>query len=337
MVSPFVSVVVPTRNRPHDLANCLDALSHQSLRFVAYEVIIVDDHSNTTCISQYQQLLHQHSEMNVRFYSLPGQQTGTVHARNLGLEHASGEIIGFLDDDSIPYADWLSVIISCFSLNLNITAITGPVTAVDEIHPLSVFRQNFYDIRYKQLLCRESTESIKSRFNLTEFNLPNGFYMADYLAGGNSAIRASTLDIHGTFDRCFQMMHDKEIALRLLQNRCICVFVPNLVVRHNHTKSVFDAMSKSFRSGKYNYRLHARYPTATSLRPVLGFKKPLKPLKSTIQLTNKLGWKLFPLIPLVFSLEYLHQFGYVLEKYTHKFNTGECGQQYQSDIISPRQ
>ena len=84
------SVVIPTRNRPHFLAAAIDSVLSQC--HPAHEIIVVDDgagvmdslRSRTECLTV-----------------LDNRQRGPVPARNLGVAHASGDCIAFLDDD-----DW---------------------------------------------------------------------------------------------------------------------------------------------------------------------------------------------------------------------------------------
>jgi len=273
-------------------------------------VIVIDDHSDYACVSQYKQFVCQNQEMNIQFISLPDQRVGAANARNFGVQHARGEIIGFLDDDSIPESNWIFIILSYFAKYPQVVAVTGTVNAVDYTHPLSMFRQNFYNTRYKKNLHSKTTSAIQDRFKLTK--IPEGVYLSDSLSGGNSAIRLSALQSYGVFNVDLQMMHDKELALRLLSQGCICTFLPSLVVRHNHTKSVLDAMSKSFRSGRSHYFLRSKYSNLLSGR-VLGIHKPFISLVYAAPLFKVMGWKFFLLIPLIFGLEYLHQMGYFLE------------------------
>jgi GT2 family glycosyltransferase len=309
MSLPFISIVIPTRDRPEDLANCLLALSRQSVGVDNFEVIVVNDHSNANTLSQYYQIVSTHADMRIQLMNLPNHQRGSVHARNLGVQHTSGEVIGFLDDDSIPEADWVFVAATYFTQYPNVTAITGVINAVDNEHPVSAFRQNFYNIRYRKLLHPESTLTIQKRFHLTR---PENVYLADFLAGGNSAIRSTVFEKYGMFDTSFVMMHDKELALRLIKHGRICAFLPNLVIRHNHTKSITDAMSKSFRSGMSHYHLQAKYSDVLT-DEVFDPAKPFKTIKMSTSFLSMLGVRSTLLIPFIIILEYLHQAGYIFE------------------------
>ena len=243
MREPYLSIVIPTRNRPNILARSLICLENQENVPVDFEVIIIDDHSLPVLVNEYKKILLGCSKFAVSYIPLPDNQRGTVYARNHGLKNASGEIIGFLDDDSFPSKEWVTTIFTHFTISPEIDAITGRIEAYELDHPLSAFRQYFYNARYRTITTSESVTSICKRFNIMPHEK---YFLADNLSGGNSAVRISALKEVGGFDTRFQMMHDKELSLRLLLNKKICIYVSDLVVKHMHTKSFSDALGKSF-------------------------------------------------------------------------------------------
>lgn len=88
-----ISIVIPTYNNEQHLAQCLSSLENQSFR--NYETIIVDDGSTDhTCrIAQS----FNGRIPNISLYSQQHSFAGT--ARNLGINHARGNYIIFLDGD----------------------------------------------------------------------------------------------------------------------------------------------------------------------------------------------------------------------------------------------
>ncbi len=49
ITTPLVSIVIPTYARPEQLHDCLRALARQTMAADAFEVVVVDDGSATTC------------------------------------------------------------------------------------------------------------------------------------------------------------------------------------------------------------------------------------------------------------------------------------------------
>lgn len=98
-LSPFLSVVIPTYERPRELAACLAALSRTTYPRDRFEVIVVDDGGSTPATASPQ------LGMTVRVVRQPN--SGPARARNLGASQATGSLIVFTDDDCAPHADWL--------------------------------------------------------------------------------------------------------------------------------------------------------------------------------------------------------------------------------------
>ncbi|GAA0197746.1 glycosyltransferase family 2 protein [Haladaptatus pallidirubidus] len=90
--SPLVSVIIPTLNRPRLVESAVKSVSDQTYEKI--EIIVVDDsdYSSTSPPS--------FEETNIDITVLQGETSeGLPHARNRGIEAASGELVAFLDDD----------------------------------------------------------------------------------------------------------------------------------------------------------------------------------------------------------------------------------------------
>lgn len=97
MQQPLVSVVIPTYNRRHSLCECLEALSRQT--YSPFEVVIVNDHGEE--IDFVKEL---YPELTIKIVDMESNRKH-VHARNRGIEHASGEFIMLCDDDDMIMPD----------------------------------------------------------------------------------------------------------------------------------------------------------------------------------------------------------------------------------------
>jgi glycosyltransferase involved in cell wall biosynthesis len=83
-----LTIVIPTRNRPHELEAAVESALRQVGRNV--EVIVVDDGSDRP--------VRLPSDSQLRCIRLD-RSRGVAHARNTGLAAARGQWISFLDDD----------------------------------------------------------------------------------------------------------------------------------------------------------------------------------------------------------------------------------------------
>ena len=95
-----VSIIIPTYNREEVLCQTIELALKQD--YSSYEVIVVDQtgkHSSST--EKYM----EQSKGRVRYLKLDRPNTPT--ARNLGVREAKGEIVVFLDDDTVFESDLL--------------------------------------------------------------------------------------------------------------------------------------------------------------------------------------------------------------------------------------
>ena len=93
-----ISVIIPTRERPRDLADLLLTILNQSLSPI--EVIIVDDSLNDSTISIFHTFSSKFESINCSLKYIKASGDGLTAARNLGLCLAGGDVILFLDDDT---------------------------------------------------------------------------------------------------------------------------------------------------------------------------------------------------------------------------------------------
>lgn len=105
--SPRVSVVVPTYRRPALLLRCLCALVKQSLARDRYEIVVADDgHCDAT--RALVEAVGESARPLVVRYLRPSAGKGPAVARNCGWRIASGTLVAFTDDDTVPDAHWLA-------------------------------------------------------------------------------------------------------------------------------------------------------------------------------------------------------------------------------------
>ena len=92
-----ISVILPCYNVEKYLSACLDSLMAQSMR--DFEVILVDDGSRDHSLA----VARRYAERDDRIQVFSQANQGVSAARNLGLSHATGEWVTFVDgDDELP-------------------------------------------------------------------------------------------------------------------------------------------------------------------------------------------------------------------------------------------
>lgn len=97
----LVSVIVPVYGVEAYLSICIDSLLAQTYRNI--EIILVDDDSPDQC----PQICDDYACRDERVRVLHQKNGGAAHARNVGMNLASGAYIAFVDSDDVPHPDYL--------------------------------------------------------------------------------------------------------------------------------------------------------------------------------------------------------------------------------------
>lgn len=105
-MSEDISVIIPTCNRPTRLRDCLDCLASQQFDG-SFETVVVDDGSDDP--DAVEEVVHRSGldDISLLRFPTPG---GPATARNRGAEHATGDLLLFTDDDTLPDEQWLEEI-----------------------------------------------------------------------------------------------------------------------------------------------------------------------------------------------------------------------------------
>ena len=90
---PKVSVVIPIYNNEKYILRCLDSLAAQTLEDI--QVLMVNDGS----VDNTEAICLDYSKKHPNFEYYYKENGGSASARNVGLEHATGEYVGFVDSD----------------------------------------------------------------------------------------------------------------------------------------------------------------------------------------------------------------------------------------------
>ena len=102
LASPFFSIIIPIYNKERYISKCLCSINEQT--FCSFEVIIINDGSTDNS----QAILDQISDE--RFHVISINNQGVSNARNIGLDHAKGEYILFIDADDYISVSYLQTI-----------------------------------------------------------------------------------------------------------------------------------------------------------------------------------------------------------------------------------
>ena len=97
-----ISIIVPVYNAASYITQCLESLVRQKRRL---QIIVVDDGSTDDSLAIVRQLATKYPSSGIEVYEQA--HAGQAVARNLGLEHAKGEYIAFVDADDYLSDNWI--------------------------------------------------------------------------------------------------------------------------------------------------------------------------------------------------------------------------------------
>ncbi len=121
---PAVSVIIPTRNRPHLLRQAVQSVFDQT--FSDFELIVVDDGSEAPVDAETE----THGDPRARV--IRQAHAGRSAARNRGLAHATGKYISLLDDDDTYLSNKLAEQVHFLETNPGESIVSAGAQYVDE-------------------------------------------------------------------------------------------------------------------------------------------------------------------------------------------------------------
>lgn len=99
-----VSIVIPVFNKWKFTKDCLNALTVKNTNKVKFEIIIVDNNSADETAKELQAFKKKYKNIKVITNSM---NLGFAKANNIGVEESTGDLILFLNNDTIPSGAWL--------------------------------------------------------------------------------------------------------------------------------------------------------------------------------------------------------------------------------------
>ncbi len=201
--NPKISIIVPVYNVEQYLLRCIDSILAQT--FTDFEVLLVDDGSKDRSGAICDE--YAAKDRRVRVFHKPNG--GVSSARNVGLENARGEWIGFVDSDDYVKADFLSAFFKqrqdadmlsqgFYSPNwMNKSAMT--ISEKDEIidgdslasFVLRMTKTSQIGYLWCKLFRRQIIEKYSIRFEESVCHMEDRLFVYNYLSHSNRVINSS--------------------------------------------------------------------------------------------------------------------------------------------------
>lgn len=232
MASPFLSVIIATRQRKRQLSRCLDSLTGQTYPRERWELIIVhdgEDQESENVVVSFQ------TRLPIR--SLRRPHAGCGIARNTGAAEALGEYLIFTDDDGLVPPDWLSLYDVCFRQN-PACMVAGPSLNSLPSNPYSRATQAITDF-----LLHDSNSS------------PENPRLAP---GNNMGVPAGDfLELHGFSSRYYRTAaEDRDFCARWIAAGRRILYDQSIVVFHAHELTLRTFIRQHYNYGYGSFQFH---------------------------------------------------------------------------------
>jgi len=226
-----ISVVIPFFESEATLAECLAALSSQTLAKARYEIIAVDDGSTDGGAEIAKRA-------GVRLLQQPNR--GAPAARNAGIAAAEGKWVAFTDADCIPSRGWLRALLAAVeNAGEEVFGAAGPIVG----HPSNASAARFVEI----------SGGLDAAWHLQHPRFP-------FAPSGNVMYRRDALDAVGGFDERYASYDACDLHRRLmLEVGGKFAFAESAVVLHHHRVTWPDYWTQQVNYGRGLAQFYVRW------------------------------------------------------------------------------
>jgi len=276
-----VSVILLTKNSAATVQKSIESIFQQTRQ--ADEVVVVDGNSGDDTLEIVK---------NYPVKLVSEQGLGFGHARNLGVENTSGDVVFFIDSDCYAEPDWIEKTLPHFDSNQEVAAVTG--------------RTNLWN-----------TESAVARFLACvggRMNMSNQRTYMKIAPTMNLALRREVIDEVGGFDETLTRCEDTDLTYRISENHKI-LYEPGAVVWFKGSPTLGVASRKCVRHFTGVGQLFAKHGFKAS------FARFNLPIRGFLLIAAVVSLFLLPwYIPIVLFSLLLTEFFYRAAKLYRKYN-----------------
>jgi len=215
---PFVSVIIPVKDRKKELAECLRSVFSQDYPGNKLEVIVIDDGSSDGTEKAAKKfpvkLIANH------------ESRGQSYCRNLGAKKAKGSILAFLDSDCVAGKKWLRELTIYFQCK-DIGVVGGYVDG------------------YYNTTGIDRYEKVMSPLNMgkhPQFTIKNNTTF--YVPTCNLLVRKKVYSETGGIREDMHIGEDVDLCWRLRKKNYGILYAPYGAVKHKHRNSFWQMLKR---------------------------------------------------------------------------------------------
>jgi mycofactocin system glycosyltransferase len=231
---PFITVIIPTRDRGKSLVECLGSVFAQDYPPERFEVLVIDDGS----LDETRKLA---SAFRCKIFAIP-ESRGQSYCRNLGALHASGEILAFLDNDCVAGPSWLRDLAPYLSWDAA-GAVGGYVDGYSDRSTLDRYEKEFSLLNLGKYIQRGGSD--RSVF---------------YLPMCNLLVRREAFAQTGGLRETLQVGEDVDFCWRMQDAGWQALYVPAGAVKHKHRNTLGPLLRRRADYGGSEAVLYGLHP-----------------------------------------------------------------------------
>ena len=231
---PSMTIIIPTRDRCKDLVECLESLYALDYPPDCIEIIVIDDGSQDETGSLVR-------AFPCRLFTNPVSR-GQSYSRNIGAQHARGEILAFLDDDCVAGRAWLRDLAPCFQWE-ELGAVGGYVDGYSNKSQLDRYEKAFSLLTLGRHIFRGTTD--ESTFFIPTCNI---------------LVRKKAFKETGGIRETLRIGEDVDFCWRLRDAGWQALYVPSGVVLHKHRNTLATMLRRRADYGTSEAVLCALHP-----------------------------------------------------------------------------
>ena len=234
------SFVIPVYNRPDEVDELLESLTHQT--FTDFEVVVVEDGSTIPCAEVVEKYS---SHLDIHYYTKAN--SGPGQTRNYAAERSKGEYLIILDSDCILPTTYLAEVET--ELNSQPTdAFGGP----DKAHPSFTTTQKAINYSMTSFFTTGGIRGGKKKMDK--------FYPRSF----NMGVRREAYQQLGGFS-AMRFGEDIDFSIRIFKQGYRCRLFPDAWVYHKRRTDLKKFFKQVHNSGIARINLYKKYPESLKL------------------------------------------------------------------------
>jgi GT2 family glycosyltransferase len=272
----LVSIIILSYNTKKYLYNCLKSLDTH-LRHDKLEIIVVDNASTDDSVAMVKK------EFPAVTLIVNEKNLGFGAGNNVGVKHAQGEYVLFLNSDTLLDRDILADMLKVFAEKAEVAVVAGLLRNPDGTYQRAYGKFHTLPILFKALFLGSENEHTTSEIQKEGY--------VDWVPGACMMIRKNVFEkVQGFDEGYFMYIEDMDLCFRLREKGYKTYFLPQVEVLHigQGSSNREFAILNIYKGLLYFYRQHKPFWQYVLVKAMLQIKAVLLVFYGSVTRNNYL-------------------------------------------------